>query len=173
MRDALDQAITFIEGHADVWGIFRDGRLFSEVVAALAEPLRPISITKVAGVEARGFILGGAVAARLGVGLAAIRKADGLYPGPKVVERTATPDYRGRTHELRLQTAAVIPGDRVVLVDDWIETGNQAVAARSMIERCGAEWVGVSVVVDQLAADRRHLVGQLRALIDATRLSGA
>jgi adenine phosphoribosyltransferase len=88
-----------------------------------------------------------------------------------VVATTDSADYRGRTHRLRLQTAAVLTGDRVVLVDDWIESGNQAIAARLMIEQCGGEWVGVSVVVDQLAADRRHLVGHLRALINATDLS--
>jgi adenine phosphoribosyltransferase len=172
MPQSFGPAITFIGGHADVWAIFRDGGLFSEVVVALAEPLRSIGVTKIAGVEARGFILGGAVAAHLGVGFAAIRKSDGLYPGPKVVARTDTPDYRGRTHELRLQTAAVVPGDRVVPFDDWIETGNQVVAARSMIEQCGGEWAGISVVVNQLVVDRRQLVGHLRALIDATELSG-
>jgi len=73
---------------------------------------------KVAGIEARGFILGAAVAARMGVGFVAIRKQSGLYPGPKL-EKKAPADYRGNRTTLRLQRAAITPGDRILLVDDW------------------------------------------------------
>lgn len=162
-----DSAIEFIDGHADVWALFHDGERFAMIVEALTDPLRSLGLTKVAGVESRGFILGGAVAATLGVGFAAIRKGDGLYPGDKVRASTTTPDYRGKTHDLRLQKSAVRPGDSVVLVDDWAESGNQALAARSMIEVCGGAYLGLSVIVDQLPPDRRDLVGPVRCLIAA------
>jgi adenine phosphoribosyltransferase len=156
--------IEFIGDHADVWRWFRDGRVFARVVSDLASPLGALGLTKIAGVEARGFILGAAVASRLSLGFAAIRKSGGLYPGPKVVGATTTPDYRGMRHSLRLQRAAVEAGDRVVLVDDWAETGNQALAARSMIEECGGLWAGLSVVVDQLSDERRAALEPVRAL---------
>src|SRR5206468_1845378 len=86
MRDRFAQTL------ADVWRLFADGQLFRRIVAALAEPFA--DATKVAGLEARGFILGAAVATELGVGFVAIRKDSGLFPGPKAELRTA-PDYRG------------------------------------------------------------------------------
>lgn len=165
--------IRFVDGHADVWAIFRDGAVFGDVVAALAEPARSAGATKIAAVEARGFLLGGAVAAYLGVGLAAIRKEDGLYPGPKATAVTTTADYRGRTYRLRLQRSAVSAGDRVVLVDDWVESGNQAMAARTMVEDCGGMWLGMTVVVDKLRGDRRGQLGPIHGLIDAAQLDDA
>jgi adenine phosphoribosyltransferase len=123
----------------------------------------------VAGVEARGFILGGAVALELGVGFAAIRKAAGLFPGPKVSRRTER-DYRGNEHLLRLQREAVSPGDRVVLVDDWAERGSQALAARVLIEECGATFAGLSIVVDQLDDETRKRIGRVHALVSHAEL---
>ena len=66
----------WIDGHADVWAVFRDPSALSQVVAALAEPYRDGDVTTVVGIESRGFLLGGAVAVALGVGFAAV--VDGL-----------------------------------------------------------------------------------------------
>jgi len=71
----------WIDGHADVWHVFRDPIAFRTVVQALADPYRAAGVTAVAGVESRGFLLGGAVAMELGVGFVAIRKAGALFPG--------------------------------------------------------------------------------------------
>lgn len=152
----------WVHGHADVWRLFSDGDLLRRVAAALADPFR--DATKVAGIEARGFILGGAVAAELGAGFAAIRKEDGLFPGAKV-ERRAEADYRGKEQVLRLQRAAVVSGDRVVLVDDWAERGSQALAARALIEECGATFAGLSIIVDQLEDGVRERIGRVSALV--------
>lgn len=154
----------WIGGHADVWALFADGNVFRAVVGGLADPWRRAGLTKIAGVEARGFLLGGAVALELGVGFAAIRKEGGLYPGEKVVAR-AQADYRGIEHELRLQRAAVGPGDRVLVVDDWAEAGSQALAARSLVERCGGEYAGLAIVVDQLAGDVRPALEPVHGLV--------
>jgi adenine phosphoribosyltransferase len=153
-----------------MWAIFRDASLFADVVDALAKPFESLGITKVAGIESRGFILGAPVAVQLGAGFVAIRKSGGLYPGPKVERATSDPDYRGNVHSLRVQRAALHSRDRVLLVDDWIETGTQAAAARSMIEDCGAELVAISVVVDQLSDQRRTDLGVVRSLISADEL---
>lgn len=170
MEDRLHRAIAFIGGHADVWAIFRDSVFFQDVIHALAAPFASVGVTKVAGVESRGFILGGPVAVQLNAGFVAIRKSSGLYPGPKLERQTQGPDYRGNIHHLRLQRPALQSGDRVLLVDDWIETGNQAAAARSMIEECDATLVAISVVVDQLTENRRAALGPVHTLIAATDL---
>jgi adenine phosphoribosyltransferase len=138
----------WIDGHADVWALFHDPPTLAAVVTALADPYRDEGVTAVCGVESRGFLLGGAVAVELGAGFVAVRKG-GLFPGEKISRETA-PDYRGQRHLLRLQRAALRPDDRVLFVDDWIETGSQATAVREMVEECGATWLGCSVVVDQL-----------------------
>ena len=136
-------------GHADVWRVFGDGAAFSEVVAGLVEPWRSRGITNVCGIESRGFILGGAAAGALGVGFVAVRKAGNLFPGPKRQIETA-PDYRGTRHVLQIQERSVQSGDRLLLVDDWIERGSQATAARNLIEACGGVLAGIAVIVDQL-----------------------
>lgn len=157
------------DGKADIWRAFADRELFSRAVAALAAPFRGERYTKVAGIEARGFVLGGAVAAHTGAGFVAVRKPGGWLPGD-VDERTTEPDWQGNTHALRLQHGALGAGDRIVLVDDWFETGSQALAARELIEASGATLVGMTIVVDDLSEDVRGRLGRLHALLRADAL---
>ncbi|GLW74851.1 adenine phosphoribosyltransferase [Kitasatospora phosalacinea] len=159
----------WIDGHADVWAVFRDPEALAAVVRGLVAPFRDEKVTAVCGIESRGFLLGAAAAVELGVGFVPVRKSGGLFPGDKVTRRT-DPDYRGLRHTLRLQRSSLGPGDRVVLVDDWIETGNQAAAVRSMVEECGASWAGCSIVVDQLTGDTGRVLGPVRALLAASDL---
>ncbi|WP_394437696.1 hypothetical protein [Streptomyces sp. SGAir0957] len=98
----------WIDGHADVWPIFRDPVALAAVVRALAGPFRGEGISAVCGIESRGFLLGAATAVELGVGFVPVRKREGIFPGKKVIRRSA-PDYRGTRQELRLQQAAVAP----------------------------------------------------------------
>lgn len=116
-----------------------------------------------------GFLLGGAVALELGVGFAAIRKAAGLFPGEKLTRET-DPDYRKLRHVLRMQRAALAPGDRALLVDDWIETGSQALGVRDLVVEAGAELVGCAVLVDQLDPAMRPRFGRVHALLAADEL---
>jgi adenine phosphoribosyltransferase len=169
LQARIVERLRFVNGHADNWRLFDDAELFADVVDALVEPFRGRAITKVAGIEARGFILGGACALRLEAGFAAIRKAEGLFPGPKLTVPAAS-DYRGNSHTLRIQTASVGEGDRVLLVDDWCETGSQALAARTLIETAGAEFAGLACIVDQSAPDVAGRVGGYHWLIRADRL---
>lgn len=156
-------------GRSDIWRAFSDRDLFSRVVAALAAPYRGERYTKIAGVEARGFVLGGALAAHAGAGFVAVRKEDGWLPGD-LAEAVTGPDWQGHTHALRLQREALGPEDRVVLVDDWIETGAQALAARQLIEGTGATLMGTSIIVDDLADEARARLGRLHALLRADLL---
>jgi adenine phosphoribosyltransferase len=159
----------WVEGHADVWRVFADADALRLVVAGLAAPWQDAGVTHVAGIEARGFLLGGAVAVALGAGFVAIRKdGTGLLPGPKV-RATADEDYRGNRHELRMQ-AALSATDRVLLVDDWAERGSQASAARELVRLTGAEFLGVSVVVDMLPAAVRADLGRVTTLVEADEL---
>jgi adenine phosphoribosyltransferase len=153
----------WIGGHADVLGLLTDGVFLAQAAEALAAPFRAVGVTKVAAVEARGFILGTAVALDLGVGFVPIRKRGAIHPGPKAVIRAA-PDWRGKEAELVLQRAAVTTTDLVLLVDDWIETGSQALAARELIENCGAQWAGLTVLVDQANETKRRRLEPVAAV---------
>ena len=156
-------------GHADVWRAFDDGPTFTAIVAALVEPWRARGITKVCGIESRGFILGGAAANLLGVGFVAIRKQGNLFPGPKH-EAEANADYRGNRHVLHIQQRSVNENDRLVLVDDWIERGSQAAAANQLVQTCGATLVGITVIVDQLADSDRAGLPPVTSILKAHEL---
>lgn len=168
-RDALLSRFAWQSGHADVWRVFDDGPTFAAVVTALAEPWLASHVSKICGVEARGFILGSAVAFRLGVGFVAIRKAGALFPGPKDSQKT-DPDYRGIVHHLEIQQRALQTNDRVLLVDDWAEEGSQAMAAKRLIEQRSAMFLGLAVMVDQLIDAKRSLLGEVRSIVRAAEL---
>jgi adenine phosphoribosyltransferase len=139
------------------------------VLRGLIAPFRAAGVTAVAGIESRGFLLGGACAAQLGVGFVPIRKTGTLFPGPKLRSQTDL-DYRGNVHELQMQQESVSASDRILLVDDWIETGSQARVAKSLIESGGGEMVAVSVLVDELPHDSRAALPQVTALVAADEL---
>ncbi len=168
-RGAFFRQFAWNGGHADVWRVFDDGDALSAVVAGLVEPWHSRDVTKVCGVEARGFLLGGAAAVALGVGFVAIRKRGALFPGVKH-EIESDPDYRGMRQGLQIQRESVRPGERLLLVDDWIERGSQARAARELVEACGGVLVGVSVVVDQLTEQQREHLPPVTSLVTSAEL---
>ena len=168
-RLALDR-FQWLGGHGDVWSIFRDAKALAAVVAALAEPFKGAdAVDVVCGIEARGFLLGAAVAVELGAGFLPVRKGTGMLPGEKTFGQTA-PDYRGLRHTLRLQRAAVAEGDRVLLVDDWLQTGNQAGTVKGLIEQCGGRWLGCSVLLDQLDDAGREALGPVHSILTTDQL---
>jgi adenine phosphoribosyltransferase len=103
------------------------------------------------------------------VGFVPIRKPGSVNPGPKAIH-VSEPDWRGRSLTYELQRAAVGEGDRVVLVDDWAETGSQALAARALIEECGGAWAGFSLLVDQLPDETRDRLQPVRAVVSSKQL---
>jgi adenine phosphoribosyltransferase len=127
---------------------------------------------KVAGIEARGFVLAACVARELGAGFIAIRKPGSMHPGPKA-ELEAPPDWRGITTNLRLQRHVLAARDRVLVVDDWAETGSKALTARRLIEMCGGEYVGSSLLVDELTDDVRERLDPVSAVALASELRPA
>ena len=169
LTDRLLEAFRWHEGHADVWPWFADAGLLHDVVAALAAPFADAGVTKIVSVEARGFLLGAPVAYALGAGFVAVRKDHALFAGDHVAA-TTLPDYRGRTYRLRAQRDALAAVDRAVIVDDWIETGNQTAPVRAFIEQAGAAYLGTTVIVDQLPVAVRRRLEPLHALLRADQL---
>jgi adenine phosphoribosyltransferase len=110
----------------------------------MAEPWRDQRVDCVAGIEARGFILGAALAPALGAGFVPVRK-----PG-KLPARVLAQEYALEygSDRLEIHVDAIRPGTRVLLVDDVLATGGTLMAARALLERAGAALVGATVLVE-------------------------
>ena len=128
----------------DVTTLFNDPRGMRMAVDHLLHPYIGKRIDRVAGLEARGFILGGAVAHQLSVGFVPVRKK-GKLPA-ETIEQTYALEYGEATMELH--TDAVQPGENILVVDDLLATGGTAEAAIKLIERLGGKIVACAFVID-------------------------
>ena len=128
----------------DITTLLADPVAFRAAVDALAAPFTDQKIDKVAGIEARGFILGGAVAHQLSTGFVPLRKKGKLPHHTRTVEYAL--EYGSDAMEMHLD--AVKPGERVMLVDDLIATGGTALAAVQLLTDAGAEIMAAAFVVD-------------------------
>ena len=128
----------------DVTTLFGDPRGFRIAIDQLLHPYAGQPIDKVVGLEARGFILGGAIAHQLSVGFVPVRKK-GKLPG-KTLEQAYTLEYGEAVMEVHED--ALSPGEKVLLVDDLLATGGTAEAGIKLIERMGAEVTGCAFVID-------------------------
>lgn len=128
----------------DITTLLGDAGGFRKAVDELVYPHAGVRIDKVAGIESRGFILGGAVAHQLSAGFVPVRKKG------KLPWETIGIDYELEygTDRLEIHADAIQPGDHVLLVDDLIATGGTAVAAIELIRRAGGTVVGCSFVID-------------------------
>src|SRR4249919_2134191 len=128
----------------DVTTLFGNPRAFRRAVDELVQPYAGVRIDKVAGIEARGFILGGAVAHQLSVGFVPVRKK-GKLPW-KVLGEDYALEYG--VDRVEIHEDAVAKGEQVIVIDDLIATGGTAFAAIKLLERAGAKVVGCSFVID-------------------------
>jgi adenine phosphoribosyltransferase len=128
----------------DITTLLRDARAFAVTIDALVEPWRGQQVDKVAGIEARGFILGGAVAHGLKCGFVPIRKRGKL---PHETVRVAYSLEYG-VDEMEMHTDAIRAGERVLLIDDLIATGGTATAAASLLRSAGALVCAACFVID-------------------------
>ncbi|PID63863.1 MAG: adenine phosphoribosyltransferase [Gammaproteobacteria bacterium] len=128
----------------DVTTLFSDARAFRMAIDMLLHPYAGERIDKVAALEARGFIMGGAIAHQLSVGFVPIRKA-GKLPGERMGE-SYTLEYGEAVMEMH--HGAVSEGERVLLVDDLIATGGTCEAGVKLIRRAGGEIVGSAFIID-------------------------
>jgi adenine phosphoribosyltransferase len=128
----------------DITTLLGNRRAFRRAVDELVQPYAGLEIDKVAGTEARGFILGGAVAHQLSAGFVPIRKKGKL---PRDTVRVAYSLEYG-VDEMEMHRDAVQPGEKVILVDDLIATGGTAVAATQLLRQMGAQVVSACFVID-------------------------
>jgi adenine phosphoribosyltransferase len=128
----------------DVTTLFADARGFRMCIDQMLHPYAGERIDKVVGLEARGFIIGGAIAHQLSVGFVPIRKK-GKLPGATISE-SYTLEYGEAVMEMH--DDAVQPGEKVLIVDDLLATGGTAGAGIKLLERLGAEIVGCAFIVD-------------------------
>ncbi len=128
----------------DITTLLGDARAFRRAVDELVQPFAGLKIAKIAGIEARGFILGGAVAHQLSAGFVPVRKKG------KLPHETVSVSYELEygTDEIEVHKDAVAPGERVLLVDDLIATGGTAEGAVNLLSRLGAEVVAACFIVD-------------------------
>ena len=128
----------------DITTLLADARAFRRAVDELVQPWAGSKIDKVAGIEARGFIIGGAVAHQLSAGFIPIRKKGKL---PHQTVRMAYALEYG-TDEMEMHVDAINQGDRVVLVDDLIATGGTAEGAVKLLRQQGAEVLAACFIID-------------------------
>jgi adenine phosphoribosyltransferase len=151
LQDDLRAAIRTIPDHPkpgilfrDITTLLADARAFRRAVDELVHPFAGTKIDKVAGIEARGFILGGAIAHQLSAGFVPIRKK-GKLPHAKV---SIGYSLEYGIDEMEMHEDAVSPGERVVLVDDLVATGGTAEAAVKLLQQLGARIVVACFVID-------------------------
>jgi adenine phosphoribosyltransferase len=152
--------------YADVTGWWRDPGLLKELGPALAQLFTHERPTVILGPESRGCLLGTLVALHLGVGFVEVRKNRApSSDSDRWLQRTSPPDYKDRQLTLGFRRSLVGSGDRVLLIDDWIATGGQALGARQLVRDAQATWLGVATVVDALTSHeiRRRL--RVKALL--------
>ncbi len=126
----------------DITPLLADGQAYSAVVEALAAVYGPVD--KVAGIEARGFILAAPVACRLGAGFVPIRKK-GKLPGVTFAQDY---DLEYGTATVEVLTDAFSPEDRVLVIDDVLATGGTARATVDLVHRTGAQVAGLAVLLE-------------------------
>jgi adenine phosphoribosyltransferase len=128
----------------DITTLLGDARSFRRAIDDLVQPWAGMKVDKVAGIEARGFILGGAVAHQISAGFVPIRKK-GKLPHKRVSVAYAL-EYGEDVIEMHAD--ALVSGERVILVDDLIATGGTAEAAVKLLRKLGAEVLAACFVID-------------------------
>ena len=156
IRDVPDfpkPGITF----KDITPLLADPVAFAEVVDRLAEPFVGRGITKVVGIEARGFVVAAPVAHRLGAGFVPVRK-----PG-KLPWETRAVSYELEYGEetLEMHTDALAPGERVLVIDDVLATGGTARATAELVEQGGGVVHGLAVLLELSFLRGREAVGDI------------
>ncbi|MEO6740784.1 MAG: adenine phosphoribosyltransferase [Chthoniobacteraceae bacterium] len=128
----------------DITPVLADGALFRRVIERFADELKGLGVTKIVGIDARGFIFAGAVASHLGLGFIPIRKKG------KLPWTTCSAAYKLEYGEsvVEMHVDAVKPGEKVALIDDVLATGGTAAAAIKLLEQCGAEVVRVEFLME-------------------------
>jgi len=141
----------------DPTSIYINGDAFHDLLDDLAADLADVRCDVVAGLDAMGFVLGAALATRLGVGFLPIRKAGKLCVD---TDKVTFSNYSGRTQDMEMRQPAFAPGTKVLLVDQWIETGGTMDGAIRLVERQQGIVAGLVAIAmednDKTASYRQH-----------------
>jgi adenine phosphoribosyltransferase len=141
----------------DPTSIYINGDAFHDLLDDLAADLADVRCDVVAGLDAMGFVLGAALATRLGVGFLPVRKAGKLCVD---TDRVTFSNYSGRTQDMEMRQPAFAPGTKVLLVDQWIETGGTMDGAIRLVERQQGIVAGLVAIAmednDKTASYRQH-----------------
>ncbi|MGN9811918.1 phosphoribosyltransferase [Micromonospora sp. BQ11] len=157
---------------SDVSGWWRDPDVLARLGPALVAPFRGARPTVVVSPAVTGFLVGPLAATALGVGFVPAHKpGDGRLPAGPLRWAQSPPDFRGRRVDLAVRERSLGPGDRVLVVDDWVATGAQVRALYEICAARGAEPVGTAAVVVGCAPET---VAELRVhgLVAGTALEG-
>ena len=141
----------------DLTTVFKDPQYFQSLIQDIAAPLSILNLVKIAANEARGFIIGSAEAAQLGLGFVPIRKAG------KLPWQTIACDYQLEygASRLEMHIDAIEPGERVAVIDDLVATGGSVGAAINLIQRIGGQVVACSFVIELQSQEGHEYIKSL------------
>ncbi len=160
LQEADARRILKMHEDVSIYAPWTDGDLFNKLINDMSAPFLEVNANRVLGVEARGFILGGAIAYRLNAGFVLARKKGRMYqydyPNDLILSESCI-DYSGKEKTLEIEKGGkgIQVADRVVIIDDWYGTGEQGHAAIRLIERAGAKVVGVGIMLDDMTEEIR------------------
>ena len=126
--------------------LFVEPEVLSNLVKDLAKPFKKIEVDKIVAPESMGFILGAAMALKLKKGFVPVRKGGKLPTVKKHIVSSSFTDYTKQKNTFEMNEKLINPGDKVLIVDDWIETGGQIKGIIKLLEKQGAEIVGISLL---------------------------
>jgi len=137
----------------DVTSVLEDHKAFSACIELLLEKYKDVKFDKVAGTEARGFLFGAPLAIEMGIGFVPVRKPNKL---PREVVRESY-DLEYGTDTLEIHKDAIVPGDKVLLIDDLLATGGTIAASAKLIRRLGGtiNHAGFVIELPELGGDEK------------------
>lgn len=141
---------------SDITPLLADSGAFKLLIDTLVNKFVDLGVDKVVCIEARGFLLGGPIAYKLGAGLVPVRKA-GLQND---VYEESFIDYSGKTKTLSIHKDSIIPGEKVIIIDDWIETGSGMKATINLAKKCGGKIVGIGVLMDDSSDEIKKVLAK-------------
>lgn len=156
LSEKVLKKIRFFGPFGDVAPIFADSDLRASVIEEMANWMsslkaQGVRIDKIVGLEARGFILGAALAQQTHTPFAWVRSGGKLHEGLNPIRESCV-DYSGKEKTLEVSRDHFAEGEQVLVVDDWFETGAQAKTALRLLETCGVNVVGFCTIVDDTSA---------------------
>ncbi len=131
-------------GFKDITTLLKDPDAFQESINQLADYFAPKNVNVVVGVESRGFIFGGALAYKWKIGFVPVRKP-GKLPAETYSE---TYELEYGTDTLEIHKDSILPGQRVLVIDDLLATGGTLEATTRLVERCGGKVVGIACLIE-------------------------